>query len=305
MVKTNENKKTKPKKNSESEYFEKSPTNRNKILLIISIIVVICIIVLVWFTFYSNVAKAEATAQLIVESGTVQVKHGDGAWTIAENGTTLHQSDSVKTGDNSYASIILFGSSIIRLDSNTEVTLQELIQEIDEKSVKTSQDAGRTWNTVSKISGIDNYEVHTPTTVASVRGTSFDFYILANGNITISVFNGTVNITTYKDGKIVGSLVVPEYLSTTIDPNNPEEIPETKPVEEDDWINENLQEDEELSEDLKAELYKRIEPFKLELKNLYNVTDLELEILIDAYLRGDFDLPPNTPEWARKLFEFT
>jgi len=305
LVKKPKNKKTKPKKNTDSEYFEKSPTIRKKLLLIISIIVVICIIVFVWFTLYSNLAKAEATAQLIVESGSVQVKQSGGTWTIAENGTILHQSDSVKTGDKSYASIIFFGSSIVRLDGNTEVTLQELLKDIDETSVKINQDAGRTWNTVSKISGIDNYEVHTPTTVASVRGTSFDFYILANGNITISVFNGTVNITTYKDGKIVNSLEVPEYLSTSIDPNNLDETPETKPVEEDDWINENLQEDEELREDLKAELYKRIDPFKPELKNLYNVTDQELEILVDAYLNGDFELPPNTPEWARKLFEFS
>ena len=93
--------------------------------------------------------------------------------------------------------------------------------------------------------------------------------------------------------------------NTTIDPNNLDVTPETKPVEEDDWINENLQEDEELSEDLRAELYKRIDPFKPELKNLYNVTDQELEILVNAYLNGDFVLPPNTPEWARKLFEFS
>ena len=288
-IKNNSNKKT------------KSKSMRKKILLIIPLIIIIGIIGLVWFTLTPEVAKA----QLIIESGTVQIKHAGGIWTSAQNGTLLYQSDTVKTESNTSASIVLFRSSIIRLDSNTEVTIQEIIEQEGETSVKIQQDMGRTWNTISKISGIDNYEVQTPTTVASVRGTSFDVYILANGNVTITVGNGTVNVTIYKNGEIISSIEVPEYLYVAIDPNYLGEVPELKPYELDDWILENLQKDDEFREDIREELYNRIEPFIPELKEIYGVTDEELDALIDAYLSGYFDIPSDAPDWVKKLFEFS
>ncbi len=279
----------------------KSKSMRKIFLLIIPVIIIVCIIGFMWFTQTTDVVNA----QLIVESGTVQVKHAGGSWTSAQNSMLLHQSDSVKTGDNTSASIILFESSIIRLDSNTEVTIQELIQQEEETSVEIKQDYGRTWNTISKMSGIDNYEVHTPTTVASVRGTSFDVYILADGNIIISVGNGTVNVTTYENGQIMSSIEVPENLSVSVDPDNLNETPEPQPYVKDEWILGNQQKDDEFKGSLKEELYKRIEPFLPELKEQYGLTDQELEALIDGYVMGYFDLPSDSPEWARKLFELT
>ena len=153
---------------------------RKKFLFILPVIIILCIIGVIWFALGPGVVKAESKAQLIIESGTVQVKHAGESWISAENGMILYQSDSVKTGDNASASLILFESSIIRLDSNTEVTLREIIQQEGETSVKIEQDLGRTWNTVRNISGIDNYEVQTPTTIASVRGTSFGVFIIPN-----------------------------------------------------------------------------------------------------------------------------
>ena len=73
----------------------------------------------------------------------------------------------------------------------------------------------------------------------------------------------------------------------------------------DDWILENLNKDEQFVTDVKEELYSRIEPYIPELKELYNVTDEELEILIDGYLSGDFELPPQTPDWIREIIELS
>ncbi len=290
-------------KNSESE--EKPGFSRKKLSLIMSVLVIICIIVFAWIALNPEVAADELKAQLVIESGEVQYKSTGGTWTTAENGMDLFESDTVKTGDNTSASIILFKSSIIRLDNNTEVTISKLIEE-DETSVEIEQNSGRTWNTISKISGIDNYEVQTPTTVASVRGTSFGFYYLADGNISVTVGNGTVNVTTYENGQPLYSIEVPEYLSLTVDPKKLDEKPKTKPVEDDDWFNENQEKDEELIGDLKEEIYKRIEPFLPELRELLGgPTDEELEALIEGYILGYWTLPDDTPEWARKLFEFS
>ena len=297
-------KKSSKKKDTKSE-SKKEKSLRKRFLPLFSIIIIICIIGLIWFTLNPQVGAEEAKAQLIIDYGTVEIKHTGELWTFAENGMYLYQSDSVKTGDNTSASIILFESSIIRLASNTELTIQELIRQEEETSVTIGQASGRTWNTISKMSGIDDYEVQTPTTVASVRGTSFDVYILANGNISISVGNGTVNITTYKDGEVLYSLEVPEYLSITVDPNNPDIIPDPKPYEEDDWILGNQQKDEELIGDLKDEIYKRLEPFLPEVRDLFGgPSDEELYALIEGYVLGYWTLPADSPDWVKKLFEF-
>ena len=289
-------------KKIESKGKGKSKPASKRLIAVIAVIVIICVIGLMWFVLSSDATTARA--ELIIDSGTVQVKHSGESWISAENGMDLYESDSVKTGDDSSASIILFKSSIIRLASNTEVTLKDIIEE-EETSVTIEQDAGRTWNTVQKMSGIDNYEVQTSTTVASVRGTSFDVYILANGNITITVGNGTVNVTTYEDGEIVFSIEVPEYLYVTIDPKYLDKMPELKPYEVDEWILENLQKDEEFRADLREELYSRIEPFIPELKETFGMTDEELDVLIDGYLSGYFEIPSDAPDWAKKLFEFS
>ena len=289
-------------KKIKSKGKEKPKPTSKRLIAVIAVIVVICVIGLMWFVLSSDATTARA--ELIIDSGTVQVKHSGESWISAENGMDLYESDSVKTGDDSSASIILFKSSIIRLASNTEVTLKDIIEE-EETSVTIEQDAGRTWNTVQKMSGIDNYEVQTSTTVASVRGTSFDVYILANGNITITVGNGTVNVTTYEDGEIVSSIEVPEYLYVTIDPKYLDKMPELKPYEVDEWILENLQKDEEFRADLREELYSRIEPFIPELKETFGMTDEELDVLIDGYLSGYFEIPSDAPDWAKKLFEFS
>jgi len=230
----------------------------------------------------------------------------------------LYQSDSIKTGDNTSASIVLFESSIIRLDNNTEVTIQEILQQEGETSVKIKQDSGRTWNTVLKMSGIDDYEVHTPTTVASVRGTSFDVNIV-NYLVNVGVGRGIVIILRLLDGQVVDSLEVDEDEAVTVDPDELDLPLEIKPFEKDGWILKNQQKDEEISNidsfdwgegtafgmKIKMELYERIEQYIPELKDLYGVTDEELDVLIDGYLLGYYDLPPETPDWIRELIEIS
>ncbi len=294
-------KKTENKRTPSKEKIESKKSN-NKLRLVVSIIIIFCLIGFLWFFLSPNASASEEKAQIIDIVGTVQISH-DGVWKSAENGTYLFESDSVKTGSNSSATIVLFKSSIIRLDSNTEVIIKEILEE-EETSITIGQEAGRTWNTISKISGIDNYDVQTPTTVASVRGTTFDVYILADGNITVSVTNGTVNVSNFKDGKIINSIEVPEYLAVTVDTKNIENKPKSEPYKQDEWIIKNQEKDEKFRGDLKEELYKRIEPFLPELRQKYGgPNDEELDALIEGYILGYYHLPKDSPEWAKKLFE--
>jgi hypothetical protein len=283
--------KSKGKEQKKTEKVTSKPKGKG-VYLAASVIIIICII---GFLLLTSSSGEESKAQITDISGSVQVKH-EGSWVTAENGMDLYQSDFVKTGDNSSASLILFKSSIIRLASNTEVTLKEVLEVAGETSVTLQQDAGRTWNTIAKMSGIDNYEVQTPTSVASVRGTSFDVYIHADGNVTISVVNGTVNVTDIDE--IIFTIEVLENLSVTIDPDQMDEPPSLEPFVKDDWILDNLLKDETFRDALKDELYGKISPYIPEIRETYgiNITDEEIDILIDAYIHGKFDLPSGLPE---------
>jgi len=286
-------------KENKSNKKTKSKSMRKKILLIIPVIIIISIIGVVWFALTPEVAKA----QLIIESGTVQIKHEGGTWISAQNGTLLYQSDTVKTGNNTSASIVLFKSSIIRLDSNTEVMLQEIFEEEGETSVKIQQDVGRTWNTISKISGIDNYEVQTPTTVASVRGTAFVVLVQSNGTTYYGVSHGILNVSSMSNGSIQDVIQLDENKSVIVYIDMVNKSLEIKPFDKDDWVMENLLKDEEFLIDFKEELYSRIEPYIPELKERYGMTDEELDVLIDGYIKGYYDLPPETPDWIREIIE--
>ncbi len=255
----------------------------------------------IYFILNYNVAKA----QLVIESGSVQVKHGDDSWIPAENGMLLYQSDFVKTGDNTTASIILFESSIIRLDSNTVLVIREILIEEGKTSVNLEQNAGRTWNTVLKVSGIDDYDIQTPTTIASVRGTSFDVNQKV-GNITdVGVGSGTVIISSIQNGDIIDTIEAIKDEAVAIDPKLIDQNLKIKPFEKDEWVLRNQQLDEDFKKGVKDDFYERIEQYIPELKEIYDITDEEFDILVDGYINGYIDLPEETPDWVRDIIELS
>jgi predicted DNA binding protein len=91
----------------------------------------------------------------------------------------------------------------------------------------------------------------------------------------------------------------------TIDPEKIDEPLEIRPLEKDEWIMENERKDEDAIKKVKEELYERIRPYIPLLKARFGVTDEELEVLIDGYVRGYFDLPPDTPGWIRDIIELS
>jgi hypothetical protein len=90
----------------------------------------------------------------------------------AKAGMFLYSGDAVKTGDKSYTDIIFQDDgSRLKLDPNTTLTL-EATRSQKRLSKKLSLGAGKMFAKVSKQRGTD-FEVTTPTSVASVKGTDF------------------------------------------------------------------------------------------------------------------------------------
>ncbi|KYK20506.1 hypothetical protein AYK24_10125 [Thermoplasmatales archaeon SG8-52-4] len=302
----NESKKLNDKKKTNSPIEKnkiKQKSIKKKYKLLVSIVIIICIIGFVWLVFNTIFTEDKVKAQLIIESGIVKVKHG-GSWTIAENGMDLYESDSIRTEDNSSASIILFKSSVIRLDKNSEVTIKELIRD-EETTVTIQQDSGRTWNAVTKISGIDNYEVQTPTTIASVRGTAFVVIVQENGSSYYGVSHGVLNVSGVSKGVIKGSIDVSGNESVFVFIDLINETLKKKPFEMDEWVIENLLKDKQFVEDFKQELYARIEEYIPALKAEYGISDQELDTLLEGYILGYFDIPEDAPKWIKDLFKLS
>jgi hypothetical protein len=138
-----------------------------------------------------------SAAILYVDSGTVEVDVGKG-WVAGTDEMELSQGAKVRTKDGT-ASVILQEGEVMHLEPNTEVSLSQ----ISGDKMHMDQASGETWNKITRISGITTYEVETPTTVATVRGTEFFVNIGAEDDIAVEEGNVEVGFTETPTKKLV------------------------------------------------------------------------------------------------------
>ncbi len=157
---------------------KKDNTKYLKIGIPVGVVLLLIIVSLVFI-----MGSSTRVAFLNIEEGSVEVDTGKG-WTTASDGMDLDLKDKVRTLDGS-AVLILYESILVQMDPNTEIAIEDL----SKKNVKLRQESGSTWNKFMSIAGIQNFEVETPTTVATVRGTSF--WVDDNG---VGVESGNVDV---------------------------------------------------------------------------------------------------------------
>jgi hypothetical protein len=100
--------------------------------------------------------------------GNVEVDEGSG-YAPATEGMELDEGAKIRTAPAGQAYVVLYEGVIVRLQENTEITLAELTK----SSQQVQQSTGSTWSKIAKLGGVQGYSVQTPTTTATVRGTSF------------------------------------------------------------------------------------------------------------------------------------
>ncbi len=177
-------------------------------------------------------AKAAPVAMLAVQSGEVFVNDSP-----ASAGMELKEGDTVKTGAKSKASLVFFDSSILRLNENTEIVVKDIVSQGDKK-VNLEQTAGQTWSRVLKISGIKEYSIETPNTVATVRGTGFAVSI-GDGDTIIAVKEGKVLVAAMDENQVVAEAVVPANMELEVTDEAPAGL-ELAVLEPDLWVDENI-----------------------------------------------------------------
>ncbi len=133
--------------------------------LIVTAVVILIVLTGLYFVF---IAPKPATAAILyVERGSVEVNAGAG-WQAGTDEMELSKGSQIRTADGE-ATIVFYEGEIMHLQPNSEVKLDE----VSSNNIKVTQLAGETWNKVTKISGISEFTVETPSTVATVRGTEF------------------------------------------------------------------------------------------------------------------------------------
>jgi hypothetical protein len=141
----------------------------------------------------SNAKAFGASTSLTILSGDVSVRHGNGAFVAAVDGETLSEGDAVRTAADARAILTYFEGSTVTIEPASELSIDNAETLADGGTVVVmTQTLGRTWHVVTKlITGSSKYEVKTPASTASVRGTEFQVDVDATVT-TVATTEGTV-----------------------------------------------------------------------------------------------------------------
>jgi hypothetical protein len=167
--------------------------------------------------------ESDRAATVAVLNTAVDAQKGSSDFTPALDGDVLGNGDFVRSSKDGRAVLTFFDGSTLSVDPASLVkvlTLNRLSS--GGIALLVEQTLGRSWAAVSKLKTPDSkFEIKTPTSIAAVRGTSFETSVTQNADGTFSV--------TYKvdDGEILvtanagGSVAVGAGQQVTIATNQP------------------------------------------------------------------------------------
>lgn len=182
-------------------------TRLRRVIAVVAVAFVLFVALGVSGTFGGRALGAATIVTMI--SGDVQVRHGAAAaFVTATDGEVLVAGDTVRTADGARAVLTYFEGSTVSVEPNTELTIETAASFTDGSTVVVmQQNFGRTWHVVTKlITGNSKYEVKTPASTASVRGTAFQ--VDSDGERT------TVTTT---EGTVVARVADPDHVGQTVD----------------------------------------------------------------------------------------
>lgn len=257
------------------------------VLKTLGIIVLIIVVVIGAGIAYFIMPAKTAAATLYIKQGAVEVKT-NGEWGAAQNQIKLKVGDSVRTLDDGIASIIFYYSSVVRMDSNTVITIQNL----KSNNISVKQETGKLWTKVLMLAGVETrFDVETPTTVATIRGTAFGTVIGADST-DIIVSQGTVKVKSYELKENVMNFLAEQDINANeqaIVLKNMLDNVQKGAVQEGylNWIREHKIEDIGFLKELKIlEVYKYEKIINL-AKSKLGVTDEQIKDYIAQYMSED------------------
>lgn len=173
--------------------FEPGVTSMKKVMPIFAILFVsMCIV-------SCKSDKEELSLFIYSPIGTVTII-SDGTQKTPQDGDFISIGDSVRTGPLSSADIMLGNIGIVRVYENSLVHIKSLIDP-DTGDTKIEMDQGKLYSTLEKLKR-GSFQVKTPTSVASIRGTSFRMSAARNES-RLDVIDGKVQINPVENNTVI------------------------------------------------------------------------------------------------------
>jgi hypothetical protein len=168
-----------------------------------------------------------ASVVLSILDGTAEVARGGAAFARAPDGVVLSPGDRVRTATGSHAVVTFLDGSTIELEPATTITVvQATAASSGAITIQLEQAVGRTWSSVQKLRHVDSrFEIKTPATTATVRGTGFVTDVLDSGATTVTTADGFVEVSA--QGQTV---VVPAGSRSTVETGAPPSAPVPGPI---------------------------------------------------------------------------
>lgn len=164
-------------------------------------VLTLVIVVLVSLAFAET---ARDIAVILKSTGKVEIGTStERRWRAAARGTRLSSGARIRTGENSFATLIFTDDkSLLKIRSDTEISL-EGERRAGTVDKRLTVGAGELWAKVTK--GAGSYRLETPSGVAAVKGTEFYLLVAEDGSATAIVLEGIVELMNSLGTVLVGS----------------------------------------------------------------------------------------------------
>src|SRR5256712_8820156 len=180
-----------------------------------------------------------ASSTITVLGGAVRVRHVSGDVTAATDGDLLAAGDSIETAADGRAVVTFFEGSTVEIEPSSTLSVDTLSVEADGGTVVLmTQAVGRTWHVVTKLlTGSSRYEVRTPASTASVRGTEFEVQVDTSGGepvATVVTTEGRVAHSAPDPARpgLTSEVLVTAGTQASARPGRPVEQPRPKPADQ-------------------------------------------------------------------------
>jgi len=247
-----------------------------KKIFIFALIIIIGLSASIVFAMTEIKQIPQPKAYVISAQGEAQLQKSDtNNWLKIVKQMEIITGDTIKTGDNGQVAINFYDHSTSRIGPNSKIFFNKLF--IDKSNyAKTKVDInitiGRVWSRIIQLMDKEaSFEVGSNTTVATVRGTAFDFEITPEGIAKISTIEDTVEVATFQlkeriddatgqkivAKEIISKVKAQENVTATIDQTTIEKLEEIKvevtpkEVKDSKWFKDNLEGDKEFVNDIK------------------------------------------------------
>jgi len=135
---------------------------------------------------------AYTQANLLPAAQLVEINSG-ATWRRVTESTWIEAGTQVRTNETGTAQVVFADESVLMIEPNTTITLEQHTVTSEVSTIKIFQEVGRTWSQVEKLlSPKSSYEVETQTTLATVRGTAFGVSVDQSQTVDYLVAEGQV-----------------------------------------------------------------------------------------------------------------